>query len=123
MISSKTSNDLFNKIRSKFSNVQLGNALGEVTADTSEAVFFDFEFSEDSDNFGRVSISIADGGTGQITSTAAMTALSSAAFQASSVNVDWGTQVVPPSPIPDANANFVALNALISALSAIGVIV
>ena len=68
-------------------------------------------------------ISIADGGTGQITSTAAMTALSSAAFQASSVNVDWGTQVVPPSPIPDANANFVALNALISALSTIGVII
>src|SRR5210317_1067053 len=61
MISSKTSNDLFNKIRSKFSNIQLGNANGEVTADTNEAVFFDFEFSEDSDNFGRVSVSIADG--------------------------------------------------------------
>lgn len=61
MISSKTSNDLFNKIRSKFSNIQLGDTNGEVTADTNEAVFFDFEFSEDSDNFGRVSVSIADG--------------------------------------------------------------
>jgi hypothetical protein len=68
-------------------------------------------------------ISLALGGTGQITATAAMTALSSAAFQASSVNADWGTQVVPPSPIPDANTNFVAINALINALSTIGVIV
>ena len=61
MISSKTSNDLFNKIRSKFSDVQLGNATGEVTADTNEAVFFDFEFSENADTFGRISVSIADG--------------------------------------------------------------
>ena len=67
-------------------------------------------------------VSIADGGTGQITATAAMTALSSAAFQASSVNVNWGTQNVNPSPIPDAPSNQAAINALISALSAIGVI-
>ena len=63
MISSKTSNDLFNKIRSKFGNIQIGNNLGEVTADPGDAVFFDFEFKEDADTFGRVSISIADGET------------------------------------------------------------
>jgi len=61
MIKPKTSQDLFNKIRSKFSNIQLGDSEGNVTADPKSAVFFDFEFSESSDNFGRVSISIADG--------------------------------------------------------------
>ncbi len=61
MISSKTSNDLFNKIRSKFGNIQIGNAMGEATANPSDAVFFDFDFQEDGDSFGRVSISIADG--------------------------------------------------------------
>ena len=61
MIKPKTSQDLFNKIRSKFSNIQLGDSEGNVTADPKSAVFFDFEFSEDSDNFGRVSISLADG--------------------------------------------------------------
>jgi hypothetical protein len=61
MIKPKTSQDLFNKIRSKFANIQLGDSAGNVTADPRAAVFFDFEFSENSDNFGRVSISIADG--------------------------------------------------------------
>jgi len=61
MIKPKTSQDLFNKIRSKFANIQLGDSAGNVTADPKSAVFFDFEFSESSDNFGRVSISIADG--------------------------------------------------------------
>ena len=61
MIKPKTSQDLFNKIRSKFANIQLGDSTGNVTADPKSAVFIDFEFSESSDNFGRVSISIADG--------------------------------------------------------------
>jgi len=61
MIKPKTSQDLFNKIRSKFSNIKLGDSEGNVTADPKSAVFFDFEFSENSDNFGRVSISLADG--------------------------------------------------------------
>ena len=61
MINPKTSEDLFNKIRSKFSSIQLGDAEGNVTADPKAAVFFDFDFSENQDSFGRVSISIADG--------------------------------------------------------------
>jgi hypothetical protein len=61
MISSKTSNDLFNKIRSKFGNIQIGNTMGEATANPGDAVFFDFDFQEEGDSFGRVSISLADG--------------------------------------------------------------
>ena len=61
MISEKTSNDLFNKIRSKFGNITIGDSQGSATADPKQAVFFDFEFTEDEDKFGRVSISLADG--------------------------------------------------------------
>ena len=63
MVTEQTSNDLFNKIRSKFGNIQIGNSNGEATANPNEAVFFDFEFKEDADTFGRVSISLADGET------------------------------------------------------------
>ena len=56
----KISNDLFNKIRSKFGSISIGNSSGEAIADPKEAVFFDFEFKEDADTFGRMSISIAD---------------------------------------------------------------
>ena len=56
----KTSSDLFNKIRSQFSNIQIGDSTGQPTADPQEAVFFDFEFKEDADTFGNVSISLAD---------------------------------------------------------------
>ena len=57
----KTSSDLFNKIRSQFSNIQVGDSTGQPTADPKQAVFFDFEFAEDADTFGRVSVSLADG--------------------------------------------------------------
>ena len=57
----KTSSDLFNKIRSQFSNIQIGDSTGQPTADPRDAVFFDFEFTEDKDTFGRVSVSLADG--------------------------------------------------------------
>ena len=57
----KNSEDLFNKIRSQFSNIRLGDENGAATADPSSAVFFEFEFAEDADTFGSVSISLADG--------------------------------------------------------------
>jgi hypothetical protein len=57
----KNSVDLFNKIRSQFSNVRLGDESGAATADPTTAVFFEFEFQEDADTFGSVSISLADG--------------------------------------------------------------
>ena len=57
----KNSVDLFNKIRSQFTNVRLGDGNGAATADPKTAVFFEFEFQEDADTFGSVSISLADG--------------------------------------------------------------
>ena len=57
----KTSQDLFNKIRSQFSNIKIGDESGGATADPNNAVFFEFEYQPDSDTFGSVSISIADG--------------------------------------------------------------
>jgi len=57
----KNSQDLFNKIRSQFANIRLGDENGAATADPSNAVFFEFEFQEDADTFGSVSISLADG--------------------------------------------------------------
>ena len=59
----KNSQDLFNKIRSQFTNIRLGDENGAATADSESAVFFEFEFQEDSDTFGSVSVSIADGET------------------------------------------------------------
>ena len=57
----KNSQDLFNKIRSQFTNIRLGDENGAATADPSSAVFFEFEFQEDADTFGSVSVSLADG--------------------------------------------------------------
>jgi len=57
----KTSQDLFNKIRSQFANIRLGDENGAAIADPQGAVFFEFEFQEDADTFGSVSISLADG--------------------------------------------------------------
>ena len=57
----KNSQDLFNKIRSQFTNIRLGDENGAATADPNNAVFFEFEFQEDADTFGSVSISLADG--------------------------------------------------------------
>ena len=57
----KNSQDLFNKIRSQFSNIRLGDESGAATAEPGSAVFFEFEFQEDADTFGSVSISLADG--------------------------------------------------------------
>jgi hypothetical protein len=56
----KTSSDLFNKIRSQFSNIEVGDESGIPTADPTQAVFFEFDFGE-ADTFGHVSVSLADG--------------------------------------------------------------
>lgn len=50
--------DLFNKVRSRFSNLQMGDEQGAVTANPKDARFFDFDFSIEGNNLGRVSISI-----------------------------------------------------------------
>lgn len=55
--------DLFDKVRSRFSNLQMGNEGGAVTVQPTEARFFDFDFVVEGNNLGRVSISIGDLGS------------------------------------------------------------
>ena len=55
--------DLFDKIRSRFSNLQMGDEAGAVTADPAQARFFDFDFAVEDNNLGRVSISINETGS------------------------------------------------------------
>lgn len=57
------SQDLFDKIRSRFSDLEMGTEDGGVTIDPSEARFFDFNFIFEESNLGRVSISINDPGS------------------------------------------------------------
>ena len=55
-------NDLFDKVRSRFSNLQMGDEGGAVTANPADARFFDFDFVIEGNNLGRISISINDTG-------------------------------------------------------------
>ena len=57
------SQDLFDKVRSRFSNLQMGDENGGVTIDPTAARFFDFDFVIEGNDLGRVSISINDLGT------------------------------------------------------------
>lgn len=57
------SQDVFDKIRSRFQNLEMGDELGAVTLDPAQARFFDFDFIYEGTNLGRVSISLADLGS------------------------------------------------------------
>lgn len=57
------SQDLFDKIRSRFQNLELGDKTGAITLDPTEAKFFDFDFIREGVNLGRISISINDPGS------------------------------------------------------------
>jgi hypothetical protein len=57
------SQDLFDKVRSRFQNLEMGDETGAVTIDPSEARFFDFDFINEGVNLGRVSISLNDVGS------------------------------------------------------------
>lgn len=54
--------DLFDKVRSRFTNLQMGDENGSVTADPTAARFFDFDFTVEGNNLGRVSVSINEVG-------------------------------------------------------------
>ena len=56
------SQDVFDKIRSRFTNLEMGDEQGEVTSDPKEARFFDFDYVVEGNNLGRVSISINETG-------------------------------------------------------------
>ncbi len=57
------SQDLFDKVRSRFGNLEMGDETGAVTIDPAQARFFDFDFVIEGNNLGRVSISLNDAGT------------------------------------------------------------
>jgi len=57
------SQDLFDKIRSRFQNLEMGDEAGAVTIDPVDARFFDFDFVLEGNNLGRVSISLNDLGS------------------------------------------------------------
>jgi hypothetical protein len=57
------SQDLFDKVRSRFSNLEMGDETGAVTIDPAEARYFDFDFIYEGNNLGRVSISLGDLGS------------------------------------------------------------
>jgi hypothetical protein len=52
--------DLFEKVRSRFTNLQIGDDSGSVTASPADARFFDFDFAVEGTVLGRISISIND---------------------------------------------------------------
>ena len=52
------STDLFNKIRGRFENVTIGNENGEVTNMPEEARYFDFTYTSEGTELGKVSISL-----------------------------------------------------------------
>lgn len=55
---STTSSDLFNKIRSRFSDIKIGDADGTVTTDPTEARFFDLSYQVAGEELGRVNIKV-----------------------------------------------------------------
>lgn len=54
------STDLFNKVRSRFSNVKMGNSEGALTTDPDTARFFDVSYKVQGDELGRVNLQIDD---------------------------------------------------------------
>ena len=57
------SQDLFDKVRSRFQKLEMGDETGAVTIDPAQARFFDFDFVIEGNNLGRVSISLNDLGS------------------------------------------------------------
>jgi hypothetical protein len=57
------SQDLFDKVRSRFPNLQMGDEAGAVTLEPKDARFFDFDFVLEGNDLGRISISINEVGS------------------------------------------------------------
>lgn len=56
----KIAEDLFEKIRSRFENVSLGNESAKATADPEKARFFNFDYMSNGENFGNITVSLID---------------------------------------------------------------
>jgi hypothetical protein len=57
---STISSDLFNKIRSRFSSIKIGDETGAQTAEESQARFFDFNYKVNGKDLGRVNVKLDD---------------------------------------------------------------
>ncbi len=55
--------DVFDKVRSRFANLEMGDQDGNTTSNPKDARFFDFDFTVEETTLGRVSISINDIGS------------------------------------------------------------
>jgi len=56
----KIANDLFDKIRSRFEDVSLGNENAKATSKPEDARFFNFDYIHNGHNFGTITISLID---------------------------------------------------------------
>jgi hypothetical protein len=56
----KIAENLFDKIRSRFDNINIGDENAKATIEPEKARFFNFEFSEDGEEYGSVTLSIVD---------------------------------------------------------------
>jgi hypothetical protein len=54
------STDLFYKVRSRFQGLKLGDDSGQITINPEDARFFDFDYKENNNSIGHVSISLAE---------------------------------------------------------------
>jgi hypothetical protein len=52
--------ELFNKIRGRFPTVSIGDELGKVTSDPKKARFFEFDYRDNDDPLGKVTVSLND---------------------------------------------------------------
>ena len=55
--------DVFDKVRGRFTNLEMGDEMGTVTTNPRDARFFDFDFVIEDNNLGRVSVSINELGS------------------------------------------------------------
>jgi hypothetical protein len=55
--------DVFDKVRGRFTNLEMGDELGSITTNSKDARFFDFDFVIEGNNLGRVSVSINELGS------------------------------------------------------------
>ena len=56
----KTAETLFDKIRSRFAKISIGDENAKSTLDPSKARFFNFDYVVDGENYGNITISIVD---------------------------------------------------------------
>jgi hypothetical protein len=55
--------DIFDKVRGRFTNLEMGDEQGSITTNSKDARFFDFDFVIEGNNLGRVSVSINELGS------------------------------------------------------------